>query len=126
MAINYRMALTLLCGLTIGGAIVQAVHAQSKTAYLVIAIRSITDEQTYKTVTEKGPALVRQTGGRPIVATSDVTGLDGPSPKRFVLIAFDSVEKAKAWTEMPAVKELTDMRKKSTDSLSFIVEGVPN
>jgi uncharacterized protein (DUF1330 family) len=126
MATNFRMGLTLLCGVAIGGAVIEGLHAQTKTAYVVIAIRDIKDEQTYKMVTEKGPALVKQTGGRAIIATGDVTSLDGPSPKRFVLIAFDSVEKAKAWRETPAVKELTDMRVKSTDSLSFIVEGVPN
>lgn len=126
MAINFRMALTLLCSLAIGGAVIEGLHAQTKPAYVVIAIRDIKEPQAYKTVTEKGPTLARQTGGRPIIATNDVTSLDGPSPKRFVLIAFDSVEKAKAWYETPAVRELNDVRIKSTDSLSFIVEGIAN
>jgi hypothetical protein len=34
------------------------------------------------------------------------------------------VEKALAWNDSPAVKEITAARIKSTDSLSFIVEGV--
>ena len=37
-----------------------------------------------------------------------------------------SVEKALAWNDLPATKEITDARIKSTDSLSFIVEGVAN
>jgi len=41
-----------------------------------------------------------------------------------VLIAFDSAEKAQTWYDMPAMNELTAMRIKSTDSLSFIVEGL--
>jgi uncharacterized protein (DUF1330 family) len=31
-----------------------------------------------------------------------MAGLDGTPPKRFVVIAFDSVEKAKAWDSSPA------------------------
>lgn len=126
MAINFKMALTLLCGLAIGGAVIEGLHAQTKPAYVVVAIRDIKDAQAFQTVMEKAPAIVKETGGRQIVGTSNVTSLDGPSPKRFVLIAFDSVEKAKAWYEMPAVKELTGMRIKSTDLLSFIVEGTGN
>jgi hypothetical protein len=33
---------------------------------------------------------------------------------------------AMAWNDLPATKEITDARIKSTDSLSFIVEGVAN
>ena len=31
-----------------------------------------------------------------------------------------------AWSDTPAVKEITAARMKSTDSLSFIVEGMAN
>ena len=61
-----------------------------------------------------------------MVRTQTVKSLDGPSPQRFVLLAFDSMEKALAWNELPATKEITAARIKSTDSLSFIVEGVAN
>jgi len=56
--------------------------------------------------------------------TNAITSLDGKPPQRFVLIAFDSAEKAQTWYDMPAMNELTAMRIKSTDSLSFIVEGL--
>ncbi len=59
-----------------------------------------------------------------MVAANSVTGLDGHPPQRFVLIAFDSVEKAKAWHDLPAMKEVTAPRIKSTDSVAFIVEGL--
>jgi uncharacterized protein (DUF1330 family) len=59
-----------------------------------------------------------------VVRTQTIRSLDGPSPQRFVLLAFDSVENALAWNDSPAVKEITAARIKSTDSLSFIVEGV--
>jgi uncharacterized protein (DUF1330 family) len=41
---------------------------------------------------------------------------------RFV-IAFDSVEKAKAWDSSALQKEVNDLRKKSTKSRVFIADG---
>jgi uncharacterized protein (DUF1330 family) len=43
-----------------------------------------------------------------------------------VIIAFDSVEKAQAFEDTPAQKEINAARAKSTNSLSFIVEGLAN
>jgi uncharacterized protein (DUF1330 family) len=40
------------------------------------------------------------------------------------VIAFDSVEKAMAWQNSPVTKEISAARMKSTDSSSFLVEGV--
>jgi len=37
---------------------------------------------------------------------------------------FESPEKALAWHNSPGIKELDAIRLKSTDSLSFIVEGM--
>jgi uncharacterized protein (DUF1330 family) len=40
------------------------------------------------------------------------------------MIAFDSVEKAQAWHNSAAEKEIDAIRIKSTDSLSFLVDGM--
>jgi uncharacterized protein (DUF1330 family) len=40
------------------------------------------------------------------------------------MIAFDSAEKAMAWQNSPTTKVITAARMKSTDSSSFLVEGV--
>jgi uncharacterized protein (DUF1330 family) len=47
----------------------------------------------------------------------------GPPPKRFVVIQFDSVKKAKAWNATPQVAEINAIRAKATKSRSFVVEG---
>jgi uncharacterized protein (DUF1330 family) len=52
-----------------------------------------------------------------------ITTLDGTAPKRFIVIGFDSAEKAKAWNDSPAQKEVNDIRLKSTKSRSFIVDA---
>jgi uncharacterized protein (DUF1330 family) len=43
-----------------------------------------------------------------------------------IVIRFDSIEKAQAYENSAAQKEVTAARLKSTQSLSFIVEGTPN
>ncbi len=120
----HKIGMALVAGAAIGVAAVQGLHAEAKpTAYVVVAIRNITDAEGLKTVAEKAPAIITAAGGHPLVASDAITSLDGKPPQRFILIAFDSIEKAKAWSDMPAMRELTAMRIKSTDSLSLIVEG---
>ena len=127
MKINYKLALTLLAGIALGGAAIEGLYAQAKPpTYVVVAIRGITDTESYKTVMEKAPAIVAAAGGHMVVGTDKITNLDGPAPKRFVLISFDSSEKAQAWYSSAAMKEVTAVRMKSTDSLAFIVEGIAN
>jgi Domain of unknown function (DUF1330) len=46
-------------------------------------------------------------------------------PKRFVIIAFDSMEKAQAWNSSPAQKAVFEITAKTTKQRRFIVEGPP-
>jgi len=127
MNTRYKIALAALAGIGIGAGASYELHAQSKPpAYVVIAVRSIKDADAFKAgVTDKAtPALLADAGGRYVVRTQTIKSLDGPSPQRFVMLAFDSVAKAQAWADSPAIKEINAARMKSTDSLSFIVEGV--
>ncbi|HKN30295.1 MAG TPA: DUF1330 domain-containing protein [Roseiarcus sp.] len=128
MKTQYTVALSLLMGVAIGVVAVQGLHAQVKPpAYVVVAIRSITDPDGMKTLMEKAsPGALAAAGGHYVIRTNDVIGLDGAPPKRFVLIGFDNIEKARAWQDSPATKEITALRTKSTDSISFMVEGVAN
>jgi hypothetical protein len=56
--------------------------------------------------------------------TDNIIAGDGPAPKRFVIIAFDSLAKAKAWDASAAQQEVTAIRLKSTKSRQFLVEGM--
>jgi uncharacterized protein (DUF1330 family) len=77
-------------------------------------------------IDKTAPAALAASGGRYVIRTQTVKSLDGPAPERFVVISFDSAEKAQAWNDSPATKEITAARLKSTDSVSFMVEGVAN
>jgi uncharacterized protein (DUF1330 family) len=121
------LGLTLLAGIAIGATAINGLHAQAKPpTYVVVAIRSVTDAESYKTgVLDKAPAAIAASGGQFVVRTDKITSFDGTPPKRFVLIAFDSPEKAQAWHNSAAMKEIDAVRAKTTDSLSFMVEGAP-
>jgi uncharacterized protein (DUF1330 family) len=124
MKANYKLALTLLAGVGLGGAIIEGVHAQMKApTYVVVAIRKITDPDAYKEVMAKAPAAAKAAGGTFVIRTDKITSLDGPAPARFVLIKFDSPEQAMEWHNSAAQKEVDALRAKTTDSLAFIVPG---
>jgi uncharacterized protein (DUF1330 family) len=126
MKTKYKIAIALVAGTAIGGAAIQSIHAQMKPpTYVVVAIRKITDADSFKTnVVAKAAAALAGSGGNYVIRTDKITSLDGNPPARFVLIKFDSVEKAQAWHNSAAQKEIDAARAKSTDSLSFIVEGM--
>ena len=129
MNTRYKIVLAMLAGTGLGAAAIQGLHAQAKPpAYVVVAVRKINDADAFKAgvVDKATPAALAAAGGRYVVRAQKVIRLDGPAPQRFVLIAFDSVEKAQAWSGSAATKEVTAARIKSTDSLSFIVEGSAN
>ena len=55
----------------------------------------------FKTLGPKAGPANEAFGGKFIVRTEAITSLDGTPPKRIVVIAFDSIEKAKAWDASP-------------------------
>ena len=125
MKTKYKLGIALVAGAALGGGVIQQLQAQMKPpTYVVVAIRKITDAETYKTVLEKAPAAVKGSGGDFIIRTDKIISLDGTPPARFVLLKFDSVEQAQAWHNAAAQREVDAIRVKSSDSLSFIVEGL--
>jgi uncharacterized protein (DUF1330 family) len=125
MKASHKLALTLVAGAALGGAIIEGIHAQAKPpTYVVVAIRKITDADAYKEVMAKAPAAVQASGATFVIRTDKITSLDGTPPARFILLKFDSVEQAQAWHNSAAQKEVDAIRVKASDSLSFIVEGL--
>jgi uncharacterized protein (DUF1330 family) len=121
----------MIAGAAVGAAAIQGLHAQAKPpAYVVIPILKINDAAAFKAgVIDKGSAstaAVKAEGGHYVIRNQNFTPLDGNPPERLIIIAFDSVEKARAWQNSATVKEVTAARIKSTNSLSFIVEGTAN
>jgi uncharacterized protein (DUF1330 family) len=129
MKTNYKVVVALVAGAAIGGAAIQGLHAQAKPpAYVVIPILKINDAAAFKAgVIDKATATaVMAAGGHYVIRSQNFTSLDGNPPERLVIIAFDSVEKAQAYENTAAQKEINAARMKTTNSLAFIVEGFTN
>lgn len=126
MKLNHKLAITLVAGVAVGGAIIQGLHAQATPpVYVVVDISDITDPQGFKAIPPKsGPETLAPFGGKYIIRTEKITALDGTSPKRFVVIAFDSVAKANAWKASANSKEVDVIRDRTTKSTQFLVEGM--
>jgi uncharacterized protein (DUF1330 family) len=78
------------------------------------------------TLSKVTPATVASMGGHYLIRTDQITATDGTPPQRFVIIAFDSMDKAKAWSSSAAQKEVDVIRMKATKSRPFLVEGYSN
>ena len=126
MKSNHKLAIALVAGVAVGGAVIQGLHAQSAPpVYVVVNIDSVTDPEGFRAIPAKsGPETLAPFGGKYIIRTEKITALDGTAPKRFVVIAFDSAEKAKAWKASASSKEVDAIRGKTTKSSQFVVEGM--
>jgi uncharacterized protein (DUF1330 family) len=122
------LGLAMLAGFSLGVVAISGLNAQSKApgAYAVIDISQISNPDLFKALLAKAEPPVVAFGGKFVVRTEKIIAIDGVPPARFVVIGFDSVEKAKAWDSSPAQKEIDEMRAKSTKARSFIVEGISN
>ena len=113
----------ILAFAALGTTAINVLHAQNKSpgAYVIVDISEISNPDGFKQLFPKAPAAVAAFNGTFVTRTEKITALDGAPPKRFVIIGFDDVEKAKAWNESAAQKEVNDIRLKNPKSRSFIV-----
>ena len=126
MLTRYRKTLVALSAITVCATAITGLHAQSKPpVYAIIDISEISDVDAYvKAVSAAEPKASNAAGGRFVIRSNKATALDGGAPNRFVVIAFESEEKAKAW--YAAVKNVNDVRMKVAKSRAFLVEGLAN
>jgi uncharacterized protein (DUF1330 family) len=124
------LGLALLAGAALGATAIKGLNAQTKPpTYVVIDIAEMTDPEGFKAVPASpaaGPARTAALGGRYLIRTDTTTAVDGTPPKRFVVLAFESREKAQGWADAADVKEINAIRRKTTKSRAFIVDGFAN
>jgi uncharacterized protein (DUF1330 family) len=115
----------MVAGIVIGAAAVGGINAQSAGpgAYTVIDIAEINDPATFVTLLPRAMQANNQFGGKFVTRTENIVALDGTAPKRFIVIGFDSMDKAKAWDKSTLQGEVNAIRKKSTKSRVFLVDG---
>ena len=122
---HFALAATLLAGLTIGAVLTTALRAQSTPPAYVVAEVAIHDTDAFtRDYAPKVAGTLEPYGGR-FLTSGKLTALEGTAPQRFVIIAFDSVEKARRWYDSPDYQQLVPIRVKTATSTLFIAEGRP-
>jgi uncharacterized protein (DUF1330 family) len=129
MKTNHKLLLAVLAGVAIGVLGAMAIHAQqAKTAPgpgYVIAEVDVHDAATFAKYGAKVPDTLKPYNGHYLVRGGKIEGVEGQAPKdRFVVIGFDSVEKARAWENSPEYEAIKPIRHSSATSRVFIVEGL--
>src|ERR1700674_4041475 len=125
MESNHKLALAVLAGVSIGVAGANAIHAQqvkAPPAYVVAEV-DVTDPATFQKYAEKVPGTIAASNGHYVIRGGKFESIEGEPPKRFVVIQFDSVEKAKAWEDSPAYDAIKPIRHSSAKSRVFMIEG---
>jgi uncharacterized protein (DUF1330 family) len=125
MKTNHKLGFAVLVGALIGVAGATMIHAQQVNVLpgYVIAEVDVTDPATFQKYAEKAPGTVAASNGHYIIRGGKSISIEGEPPKRFVMIQFDSVEKAKAWEDSPAYEAIKPIRHSSAKSRVFIIEG---
>ena len=126
MKANYTLAMGVLAGAAIGVAGAAAIHAQqvkAAPAYLIAEVE-VTDPATFQKYADQVRGTLAPFNGRDLVRGGKTMSVEGEAPKRIVVIAFDSMEKARGWYDSPAYAAIKPIRQSSAKSRLFFAEGI--
>ena len=127
MKTNHKLALAVLTGALIGFAGAKTIHAQQAKAppgYIIYEADALLDIPNLQKYAEKVPETLAPFNHRFIVRGGKPEALEGEPPQSIVVIAFDSVEKAREWYESPPYAAIKALRLSAATSRLFIAEGV--
>ena len=93
-------------------------------AYIVVEVE-VNDPERYENYKAMVPPSLAAYGGRFLVRGGKVETLEGDwAPKRFVMVEFPSLEKAKAWWNSAEYAEAKALRQATAKTQMIVVEGV--
>jgi uncharacterized protein (DUF1330 family) len=122
MKARHTVTLAMMAGFGLGAVAVQALHAQAvPPAYVITLFDTQIDMSTH--YPSLAPASFQPFGGHYIIHGGRTVTFDGNPPKQFVVIEFDSMEKAQAWRASDAFKQRYDLHR-TAKVRAFAVEGV--
>jgi uncharacterized protein (DUF1330 family) len=127
MKTHYTVAVAMLAGVAVGAVAVQGLHAQAKPPVYVIGENDVTNVDAYtKEFVPLARASIKNSGGKPVAASQNVTSLEGaPQKSRVTINVFDSLEKAQAWRNGAEYKDARKIGDKYATFRAFVVEGLP-
>jgi uncharacterized protein (DUF1330 family) len=93
-------------------------------AYVVIDIE-VNDPAAYEDYKRLAPPAIAAYGGRYLARGGRTETLEGDwSPKRLVILEFDSIERARAWWASEEYREAKELRQRCASARMVVVEGL--
>lgn len=93
-------------------------------AYVIVDIE-VTDSQGYEGYKQAAPAAVALFGGQYLARGGRTEVLEGEwRPKRIVILAFESVERARQWLDSAEYAPARELRHATAHSNMIVVEGL--
>jgi uncharacterized protein (DUF1330 family) len=127
MKTNRKLALAVVAGVLIGVAgamVIQAQQTKTAPGYFIAEVQ-VSDMAKMQQYGSKVPATLAPFHHEYLVRSDKIQALEGEAPKGgVVIIAFDSVEQARAWYDSPAYAAIRPIRQSAATTRAFIVEGV--
>ena len=122
----YTVALSILAGVAVGAAAVQALHAQSRLpAYVVAEIDVMNPDPYDKEYVPPAAKAIKDGGGKYLVRGGATAAFYGEPPKsRIAVMVFESMEKAQAAFNSSAYKDAKMVGDKYAKFRVYAVEGV--
>ena len=92
--------------------------------YLIVELE-ITDAEKFERYRELVPAIIEKYGGKYLVRGGDTATVEGDwSPKRIVVLEFESTQRAKEFLDSEEYGPVKQMRLESANTNMIIAEGV--
>jgi uncharacterized protein (DUF1330 family) len=127
MKARHIVALSLVAGVGLGATAVQALHAQASPPAYVVAEIDVKNPVPYETGYVPGAVkAIAAGGGTYLVRGGATAALFGEPPKpRIAIMAFASLEKAKAAFNSSAYRQAKKVGDKYANFRVYAVEGLP-
>jgi uncharacterized protein (DUF1330 family) len=125
MKARFSIALSMVVGAALGGAAIEALHAQAKPPVYMIAINEVTDGERYaKEYVPPAQQSVKDHGGE-YVAAGPGTLLAGNLPQGPVIILrWDSMEALQGWRNSPEFRAALSIGEKYAKFNIVAVNGL--
>ena len=102
MKARFGVALSMVVGATLGGAAIQALHAQAKPPVYMIAINEVSDQERYaKEYVSPAQKSVKDYGGEYVAAGPGTLVAGNPPHGPVVILRWESMEALQRWHNSP-------------------------
>jgi len=125
MKARFDIALSMVVGAVLGGAAIQALHAQAKPPVYMIAINEVSDQERYaKEYVSPAQKSVKDHGGE-YLAAGPGTRVAGNLPEGpVVILRWESMEALQAWRNSPEFQAALKIGEKYAKFNIVAVNGV--